>query len=173
MSMDSTKKYGVVSRAFHWGMAALIGWQALKVFDRIADGEHWIGQTLVPWHVSVGTLLLVLVIIRIVWSRRQKERPQPATNVAPLVRAGHMALYAGMALMPVTGILMLVGIGYGLEVFGLQLIPAGEEIAWMASVGSLHSPIAWMLLALIAGHIVMALWHHFVKKDDTLRRMTG
>lgn len=39
MNADSTKRYGTVSRIFHWGMAALIGWQALKVFDRIADGE--------------------------------------------------------------------------------------------------------------------------------------
>ena len=34
---------------FHaWGMAFLITRQALKIFDRIQDGEHWVGQTLVP-----------------------------------------------------------------------------------------------------------------------------
>lgn len=173
MNADSTKRYGTVSRIFHWGMAALIGWQALKVFDRIADGEHWVGQTLVPWHVSIGTLLLVIVIARIIWSVRQRQRPQPEARIAPLVKAGHIALYVAMALMPITGILMLIGIGYGLNVFGVQLIPEGPEIAWMAAVGGLHSPIAWTLLALIVGHIGMALYHHFVKKDDTLRRMAG
>lgn len=42
-------------------MAVLVGWQFLKFFDRIAEGEHWVGQTLVPWHISIGTLFLLLI----------------------------------------------------------------------------------------------------------------
>ena len=76
MTNDSPTRYGSVSRLLHWGMAALIGWQMLKFFDRIDDGEHWVGQTLVPWHVSIGTVLLVLVVLRIVWAAGQRaQRP--------------------------------------------------------------------------------------------------
>ena len=172
MNNDTKQRYGSISRIFHWGMTVLIGWQLLKFFDRIADGEHWVGETLVPWHISIGTLLLLLVVLRILWVARQRgHRPEPDPATAFLVKGGHFLLYAGMVLMPVTGILTMLGNGYGLTAFGIQLAAQGGEIPWMASVGSLHSPIAWLLLILVAGHIGIALLHHFVKNDGVLRRM--
>ena len=51
-------------------------------------------------------------------------------------------------------------------------LAGGGEIPWLATFGgTLHSPVAWLLLAMIAGHVVMALWHHFVRRDGVLRRM--
>src|SRR5690554_5777661 len=79
---DSKERYGALTRFFHWGMGLLIVWQFLKFFDRINDGEHWVGQTLVPWHISIGSLLLVLIVLRILWAVGQrKNRPEqdPAT----------------------------------------------------------------------------------------------
>lgn len=172
MRNDSKERYGTVTRLLHWGIALLVGWQLLKIFDRVDDGEHWIGQTLVPWHVSIGTLLLVLVLVRLAWARSQRNhRPEQDPATAFVVKAGHALLYVGMVLMPVTGILTMVGKGKGLTAFGMQLLAKGDEIPWMANVGSLHSPIAWGLLVLIAGHAGIALLHHFVKKDGVLQRM--
>ena len=87
------------------------------------------------------------------------------------MKAGHFLMYAAMALLPVTGVLTMLGNGYGLKVFGLQLAAKGDEIDWMIAVGSLHSPIAWALLVMVVGHIGIALVHHFVKKDGVLQRM--
>jgi cytochrome b561 len=68
----------------------------------------------------------------------------------------------------------MLGKGYGMKVFGLQLIAkTGLKTEWMISLGNLHSPLAWLLLALVVGHIGAALFHHFIKKDDTLKRMVG
>ncbi len=172
MDGGSTKRYGRVSRILHWGMALLIGWQLLKFFDRIAEGEHWVGATLVPWHVSIGTLLLLLVALRIAWAvKQQQNRSEQDPATALLAKAGHFLLYAGMVLMPVTGILIMLGKGYGLTAFGVELAAKGGAVPWMASIGSLHSPIAWLLLIMIVGHIGMALLHHLVKKDRVLLRM--
>lgn len=169
---DSKVRYGVVSRVFHWGMAFLIFWQALKLFDRIDDGEHWVGETLVPWHVSIGTLLFILVVLRLFWAIRQKDnRPDHDPSTVMLVKAGHGLMYLAILLLPIAGVLYIVGNGYPWTVFGVELIGEGEEIPWMASIGSLHSPIALLLVTLIIGHIAMAIWHHAVKKDDVLRRM--
>lgn len=44
---DSKERYGSITRIFHWGMALLIIWQFMKFFDRINDGEHWIGENIV------------------------------------------------------------------------------------------------------------------------------
>ena len=79
-----------------------------------------------------------------------------------------------MIAMPLTGLAVMLGNGYGLKVFGMQLIArSGVETPWLASLGSLHSPLAWLFLLLVVGHVGAALFHHLVKKDDTLRRMVG
>lgn len=172
MIEDSKARYGAVSVALHWTMAVLIGWQLFKFGDRIAEGEHWIGQTLVPWHVSIGTLLLGLIVVRLVWVACQRgRRPEHDPKNAWLVKAGHGLLFAGMLAMPVTGVLTMIGGGYGLTAFGVELIAKGEKVAWAAAVGGLHSPIAWAVTVLVIGHVGMALIHHFVHRDDTLRRI--
>ena len=133
---DTRERYGVITRLFHWAMAVLVVWQGLKFFDRINDGEHWVGQTLVSFHGKIGSLILFLVIL------------------------------------PITGVMFLVGLGYGWNFFGLQLISAGPKIPWMASfAGSVHSPLAWIFLIMVIGHVGMALFHHFVKKDGVMKRM--
>lgn len=170
---DTRERYGVITRLFHWVMAVLVVWQGLKFFDRINDGEHWVGQTLVSFHGKIGSLILFLVILRIIWAYTQRNnRPiqDPATVL--LVKLGHFVLYACMILMPITGVMFLVGLGYGWNFFGLQLISAGPKIPWMASfAGSVHSPLAWIFLIMVIGHVGMALFHHFVKKDGVMKRM--
>lgn len=172
MKVDTKESYGSISKWFHWGMGVLIVWQFLKFFDRIDDGEHWVGQTLVSWHISIGSLLLLLIVLRIAWALSQRShRPVQNPATAFLVKIGHFLMYAAMALLPITGVFTMIGNGFGWAPFGIQLVAQGEEIAWMASLGSVHSPIAWLLLIMVIGHISIALVHHFVKKDGVLQRM--
>lgn len=170
---DSKERYGSITRIFHWGMALLIIWQFMKFFDRINDGEHWIGENIVSWHVSIGSLLLVLIVLRLIWAATQKNnRPEQEPSTAFLVKAGHGLLYLGMLLLPITGLMIMIGNGYGWNPFGLGLIArGGAEIGWLATLGSAHSLIAWSLLILVLGHAGIALLHHFVKKDGVLGRM--
>lgn len=170
---DSKQRYGAITRCLHWGMGLLIIWQFMKFFDRINDGEHWVGQTLVSWHISIGSVLLVLVVLRLIWAARQRHnRPEQDPATAFLVKAGHGLLYACMLLLPITGVMIMVGNGYGWAPFGMELVAGdGPEIDWMATLGSVHSLIAWCLLILVVGHVLIALAHHFVKKDGVLKRM--
>ena len=172
MINDSRERYGVISRTLHWLMALLVFGQLFKFGDRIAEGEHWIGQTLVPWHISIGSLLLLLAVCRVLWAISQRShRPAPHQSEAALAKAGHGLLYAGLLLMPITGILVMLGGGYGVSAFGIEIFAKGDEIAWAKTLGELHSPLAWILTVLIIGHIGFALVHHFVRRDHTLRRM--
>lgn len=173
MSTDTHERYDTITRIFHWGMAILIAWQFLKFFDRINDGEHWVGETLVSWHLSIGFTLLVLVILRLIWKARQKDnRPENDPDFAFLAKAGHVLLYLAILVLPITGMMYIKGRGFPVNIFGTQLFAgSGVETDWMIAVGGLHSPIAWALLILTIGHIGMALVHHFVKKDSVLRRM--
>jgi cytochrome b561 len=37
--------------------------------------------------------------------------------------------------------------------------------------GDVHTVAMWTLLALVVLHVLAALYHHFVRRDDVLRRM--
>ena len=165
---DTKERYGGISRFFHWGMGLLIIWQFMKFFDRISDGEHWVGENLASWHISIGSLLLVLIVLRIIWAATQKNnRPVQDPATAMLVKAGHGLLY-----LAITGVMIMIGNGFGWAPFGMELVAGdGPEIGWMATLGSIHSLLAWSLLILVIGHVGIALLHHFVKKDGVLRRM--
>jgi cytochrome b561 len=174
MQNDSPSGYGRITRYFHWTMAVLVVLQFTKLSERINDGEHWVGEHIVPLHVSIGALILVLAILRVWWAVRQRShRPQP--EAAPgMVKLGHRLLYACMLLLPLLGVTFLIGGGYGVTFFGVNLVPRTDvEIPWLAAIGNLHSPIALLFVLLVIGHIAAALFHHFVKRDRTLLRMLG
>src|SRR5690625_2453295 len=143
---DSTNRYGLVTRAFHWLMGLLVLSQFLKFADRINDGEHWFGQTIVPTHGSIGLMILALVVLRSLWAYRQRaQRPTREGVLKALVTTGHVLLYASMLLLPITGALYVLGLGYGVSFFGTELIAgSGVETGWMIALGQLHSPIAWL-----------------------------
>jgi cytochrome b561 len=77
-----------------------------------------------------------------------------------------------LIVMPILGWLG-VSLYPALEIFGLFSLPAltaaDQETA--ARVLAAHAILAWILIALIAGHVTMALYHHFVRGDNVLRRM--
>lgn len=172
---DTQKRYGVISRLIHWTMALLTIAQFMALGGYINDGDHWVGNTIVPWHVDIGLLLLILVSLRIIWMLSQQQRPVPQDQGvnALLAKGGHLLLYLCMVLMPVTGVLLMLGGGHGLGAFGIELVAESEqEIAWAVALGEWHTQISWLFVALVLGHLGAALYHHFVKHDDTLVRMT-
>ena len=172
MITDQKHQYGVISRFFHWFTAILVLWQFTKFFDRIADGEHWIGETLVPYHVNIGAFILAFVIARMIWAFTQLgQRPVNPEATSIWSKIGHIGLYGLLVAMPLLGMSYLVGNGYGLKVFGCQLIERGEKIDWLMQLGQLHSPVAWLLLIAIVGHVVMVIKHHVCGNKQLFRSM--
>ena len=79
-----------------------------------------------------------------------------------------------MLVVPAMGLLRQYGSGRTFEPFGIPLFSGFEgEIAWLVEPGNLlHGSLAWTLLALIVGHIVMAFWHRKKSSDtDVIPRM--
>jgi cytochrome b561 len=78
-----------------------------------------------------------------------------------------------MIAIPLSGWLMSSAKGFQTVWFGLLPIPdlveKDKELGqWLQQV---HETLNWLLMLTLAGHVTAALWHHFVLKDDTLRRM--
>lgn len=175
--LDNARRYGSITRLLHWAMAALFLWQFVGMGLRLALGRTPLVAVFVGSHAAVGTLLLVLLAVRLLWRTANSAR-HPAYEHGVLgiaARAGHAALYALMAIVPALGLLRAWGSGRGFQPFGIPLFSAtGEPIPWaMAPANALHGVLAWTLLALIAGHVAMVLVHQFILRDGVARRMIG
>jgi cytochrome b561 len=87
--------------------------------------------------------------------------------------AGHWMLYVFMVVIPLSGWLMSSAKGFQTVWFGVLPIPdlIGKDKALGRSLAELHSALNVGLLLLIVVHALAAFMHHFVHKDDTLRRM--
>lgn len=172
---DTPERYGFISRTLHWGMALIFAWQFLGMIGRQLLGRTPLVSAIASTHSSVGTLLFVLIILRLVWGMTNSTR-RPAYQAGIIgffAKAGHWGLYALMFIVPLLALVRSYGSGRGLSPFGIQLFPAtGEQIAWLTAPGNaLHGLLAWLLLAIIAGHVTMVMFHRYFLRDDIADRM--
>lgn len=171
-------RFGRVQRWLHWAMAALILVAiALGATTAYFPAGHQPRQGLLEVHKSLGFTILALLIVRAIW-RLVAGEPRYRTPLGPLnhlaSRAGHLMLYGLMLFMPVTGYLYSAAGGYSLPWFGLfrwpRLLPHDEEVAAWGKL--LHDRGAWIIAAMVVGHLAAVAWHQWIKRDDVLSRMT-
>lgn len=176
---DSTASFGYVSRTLHWVTAALVTLQFTIVLAWKGLGENALTLMLasIGPHGSLGILILLVTLVRIGWAwHNRQHRPPPLPGISgALSRSVHCAFYALLIVLPAIALLRQYGRGGVLQFYGMQILPEAErDIAWMmAPAGLLHSPLSWLLLALIMGHVTMALAHRFWVKDKVVARMMG
>lgn len=174
---DNHQIYGKVTRFLHWAIAALMLWQFLGMGLKLALGRHPVAAVFVGSHQKVGTVLFVLIVLRVVWALvNRRHRPEHGAGLLGLAaRFGHLLLYAVMVIVPVAALLRAYGSERPFAPFGFPLFaPQTTEIGWMVRAGeALHGEMGWLLLALVAGHVVMVALHEGMWRDGTLSRMAG
>lgn len=181
---NTAETWGWPARLLHWTMAAII------VF-MLAIGTYMTGVddlmrrfALTQTHKSWGFLVFALALGRIGW--RLANPVSPAEPDGPawerrVARGAHWALYGLMLWMPLSGWLMSTASPlqdmYGVRnmVFGLfdmpdPFVPGDADLE--KAFRRMHNVGAAALAALLLGHAAAALRHHFVLRDDVLRRMT-
>lgn len=171
-SHSAPDRYDALARLLHWGMALCFLWiftSAIthNLFEKSAmDSFFW------PTHKPTGLLLMVLVLIRILWTLvTLRQRP---ASVSVMAKLGHLGLYALMFAIPALGLLRQYGSGRSFEAFGIQVMQGfqGPRIQWAVDLGNtFHSTLGWILLAAIVGHIVIAISHAAGGHPEILRRM--
>ena len=168
--------YTPVAKSLHWLMVVMI-------FGLLALGFYMSDLPLSPeklqlysWHKWAGVTVFVLVWLRLAWRITHRPPPLPG-SMSPLMQlgahAGHLLLYGLMIAIPLSGWLMSSAKGFQTVWFGVLPIPdlIGKDKALGKSLTELHEALNIGLLLLIIGHALAAAFHHFVHKDDTLRRM--
>jgi cytochrome b561 len=188
---NTSKSYGSIAKWLHWGTAVLFLASYIAVYYR-----HWFTEEKTPenWtaiqlHLSIGITIAVIVALRLIWKvTSQSPALEPGTRLEHLAaKLGHYALYVVMIVMPLTGYL---GTGVNTEYFFMFDIPKFESThlynvfvteglgitfkEFEKPLDFVHKNIggAWLVWLLILGHVTAALYHHFVKKDQTLRKIS-
>lgn len=175
---NTPARWGTVARFFHWTLAALLLILIIVglVMGDLPREDRMFAFTM---HKSFGLLALGLAICRFVWRMSDKPpAPLPGTPKSHVVSAEivHWALYALMLAVPVAGYLSSSYGHYPFPFFmqpGLQVpLLTPENGSLRETWGDRHVLLVWILIVVIALHVGAALFHHFVKKDAILARMT-
>jgi len=171
-----TCTYTPVAKGLHWLMAVMIlGLLALGIYmhDLPLSPQK---LELYAWHKWMGVTVFLLVWLRLAWRVTHRPPALPKT-LSPVMRvaahAGHAVLYVLMVVIPLSGWLMSSAKGFQTVWFGVLPIPdlVGRDKALGDFLQQVHEVLNAVLMLTLAGHVAAALWHHFVVKDDTLRRM--
>ena len=182
MTNTPIKHYDTLSRAFHWLTAAAVVIAFVlgpEHFGRMMrDGVDPATHSDIVWHETLGILVFVLTLLRLLWVAARPAAPQFAMSKAMNLAAklGHLALWVLMLVLPATAMLALGSEGHPLTLLGgirvdqLPLI-ANSPLAGLADWGDVHGLLGDVLIWLAGMHAIAAIYHHVVMKDGVLASM--
>lgn len=168
--------YDPIAKILHWLVFILLAIEFIIAWTMpgVRRGES--PTALVNLHFSFGILILVIIIMRTLWrsTHPAPEFPESMPHREKIIAsATHYTLYAALLIMPFAGWAWASSRGWPITFFNIFPVPPivteGSQLGQIA--GGLHSFLGGLLVALIALHALAALHHHYIKKDDVLRRM--
>ncbi|WP_111980437.1 cytochrome b [Algibacillus agarilyticus] len=175
--MQTNDKYSLITRLLHW-LSAIIVFTLLTLGIWMVDlsyYDEW--YTAAPdLHKSIGILFSFILIGRlfntfIYLNHLSKNDVTPLQTV--IAKFIHGLMYLILFTLIITGFLISTANGKGIMVFSLFELPSiisfGEDQAEIS--GLLHEYIAYSLIALILIHATAALHHHFILKNNVLKRI--
>ncbi len=173
--MSDQAVYNPVARALHWGILLLIALEFVLAWlmPDVRRDTQPVG--LIAWHVGVGTSILVLMLLRLVW---RGAAGAPALLPGPtwqehLAKLVHGLLYAGFLVLPLLGWANASSRGWTVHLAGWLRLPglAPKGAGWGHELGDVHQVVAYTLLGVIGLHVAGALYHAVVLRDGTMQRM--
>ena len=165
--------HGNFSVCLHWTIAALFflsvalgAWMTeLGYYDAYYHGA-------LTWHRTLGLALLVLAVAKIATTKRVHPAGLKHWELIA-ARIMHFLLFALLLIIPVSGYVISTSAGNAAELVGGLSAPALFTVPSTARDGAiwLHYWAAYCGTAMALLHAAAALKHHFIDKNDVLRRM--
>lgn len=168
-------KYSLALRIIHWLMAVfIIGMLSAGFYMKSLPASNEIKFSIYAIHKACGITLLGLIIIRILFRVFTYVPPFPANSpklIIGITKIVHLSLYFLMVLMPLSGYVMSSASGIKIKYFFHipLIINKNKELAIAAN--ELHSLLAYSMIFFITLHILGALKHIFVDKQNILKRI--
>lgn len=160
-------KWSISLRSLHWLMAVL-----LIVQWASGNWDDWLG---VSNHVSLGLLVLPLALLRILarFTSPGPNRGNPATLPDRIAAVVHLAFYAVMILLPVSGVLWRQARERAVSFFGWFDLPVmiGPDKALASNLHDVHEVLGTVFLVLLAVHVLGALKRQWLDRQPIMQRM--
>jgi cytochrome b561 len=168
-------RYRPTSIALHWLMLVLIvgAYATMELRGYFPKGSD-AREAMKAAHYSIGLSVFVLVWLRVMLrlltpAARDRAQSGAAKLAAAAVHVGHYALMIGL---PLLGWAILSAEGKPVPFFAWELPPLLAPSESRAEIfEELHEAGATAGYALVALHAAAALAHHYLLRDDVLRRM--
>lgn len=168
------KSYDNVTKILHWLIFLSVAAQYAvgEFMPHIGRGTKEVG--LVYIHIFLGGAVILFILAAIAW---RLTHPVPQLPELPgwqraAATATHWSLYLLILVMVLLGWAAANSRGWPVTIFGLPLpalAPNGSR--WAHSAGDVHTFLVNILLALVALHVIAALYHHFFLRDKVLKRI--
>jgi len=174
--MSESTHYTSTAKTLHWLIS-------LMIFCMLLLGFYMSDLPLSPdklkfysWHKWAGVTVFLFMIIRLGWRithtppAMPEEMPQLQQVAATIF---HFALYALMFLIPLSGWLMSSAKGFQTVWFGVLPIPdlLPKDKAVGDALKEIHQALNLLLIVILIVHVLAALKHHFIDKDNVLKQM--
>ena len=176
MLRNSQEKYGGVAQLFHWAIVVLIITQFVLASKADALPIGLAKIAVLAQHKSIGMTVFFLAILRLAWRFANPVPPLPA-NTPGWQRIGahisHGALYALILLTPLVGWMMSSARNFPVSYFGLFTLPnlVQPDKPLYDFFHEAHEVLANAIFVIAVLHALAALKHHFLDRDNVLRRM--
>ncbi|WP_017939953.1 cytochrome b [Zestomonas thermotolerans] len=173
---NTSTRYGGLSIGLHWLMLLLIAavYACIELKGFYPKGSEP-RELLKQWHFILGLTVFALVWLRLLArliAPTPRIEPAPPAWQAFLAKLVHLALYALMIGAPLAGWLILSAAGKPIPFWGLELPPLiGEDRELAGQIKELHELAGTLGYWLIGLHAAAGLFHHYVMRDNTLKRM--
>mgnify|MGYP001198726204 CR=1 FL=1 len=171
------QSYHKLSKLIHWATALIIFVLLLVGFNMTAMEYSDDKIQLYNLHKSFGILVLILLVLRIamlVIKGKPKSLPTHKSWEKGLSHLVHVLLYLALLAIPLSGWIMSSAGDFPVKFFGLTLPPITTKNENLFELSEeAHEIMALCLIAIVGLHILGALKHHFIDRDETLKRMTS
>lgn len=176
MMKNTENRYGIVAKGFHWLLFLMLSFSIVagNFLASMPKGTEKLQAA--GMHKSFGLALLLLILLRLAW-RLINVTPKAPEEISAsqnrMAHAMHWVLYVLMFAQPLSGILMSQAAGHPVSFFGTFELPVllDKDPSLAQFFRGAHGTV-WILLVLaVIAHAGAALHHHFIKKDDVLKRM--
>ncbi|HZR36351.1 MAG TPA: cytochrome b [Nevskia sp.] len=169
------KNYTRTAVALHWAVAGFI--IIAFTVGLIVSDLPFSPQKLrwVNYHKWLGVTVLILVALRALWrlTHRPPELPPMPAWQEFGAKLSHGLMYTLMFAVPFSGWVFSSADGFRVVYLGLLPLPnlVAKNKLLADTLFDIHEGFAWTLCYVLLLHVAAAFKHHFLDRDDTLRRM--
>ena len=172
---NTPETFGSVSKALHWVISPLVILMLIAGFFMQDISDVSLRGSVFNVHKLTGIAILFLMLVRLAWalSNPKPRSPRGTSRIEHLAEwGGHALLYVLVIAQPLCGWVGSVAAGHPPHLGQLVLqLPVAESKGVAQVCFQMHTVLAWALIVMIVLHVLAALYHHYIRKDNVLRRM--